>query len=130
MNKLDLYNIGVEASKEFLDVNQLPHPVFMTYAEGLQGPAPKSKVEGVARAILKRVSSGPVQGTGTGLYTHGHVFVNAPHSAAPVQKPMMRSWSWPGWKTDRTPVGVVAHEVGHHTALVVSARFTSEQKLK
>jgi len=25
-----------------------------------------------------------------------------------------RSWSFPGYKTDRTPVGVIAHETGHH----------------
>jgi hypothetical protein len=25
-----------------------------------------------------------------------------------------RNWSWPGNSTDRTPYGVVAHELGHH----------------
>lgn len=25
-----------------------------------------------------------------------------------------RNWSWPGYAVDRTPYGVVAHELGHH----------------
>lgn len=25
-----------------------------------------------------------------------------------------RAWSWPGYAVDRTPYGVVAHELGHH----------------
>lgn len=25
-----------------------------------------------------------------------------------------RQWSWPGYSTDRTPYGVLAHELGHH----------------
>jgi len=25
-----------------------------------------------------------------------------------------RAWSYPGWMVDRTPYGVVAHELGHH----------------
>lgn len=25
-----------------------------------------------------------------------------------------RSWSWPGYAVDRTPYGVIAHELGHH----------------
>jgi hypothetical protein len=25
-----------------------------------------------------------------------------------------RSWSWPGYSADRTPFGVLAHELGHH----------------
>lgn len=24
------------------------------------------------------------------------------------------AWSWPGYKADLTPIGVIAHEVGHH----------------
>lgn len=118
MTKAKLYFIGVEASIEFLDFNGMAHPIFMTYASALEGPkrrgmytdndAPK------AVRFLRRVAAGPVLGTGTGLYSDGHVFVNVPHTAMPVQNPAYRSWSWPGWKTDRTAIGVVAHEVGHY----------------
>ena len=29
------------------------------------------------------------------------------------------SWSWPGYVIDRTPYGVLAHELGHHTDCVL-----------
>jgi len=29
-----------------------------------------------------------------------------------------RAWSWPGYISDRTPYGVVAHECGHHADLL------------
>lgn len=33
-----------------------------------------------------------------------------------------RSWSWPGYSTDRTPYGVLAHETGHHADMLRSKR--------
>jgi hypothetical protein len=36
------------------------------------------------------------------------------HCARPAGEEQSRNWSWPGSKTDRTPYGVVAHELGHH----------------
>lgn len=33
-----------------------------------------------------------------------------------------RSWSWPGYKVDHTPYGVLAHELGHHVDRSVSVR--------
>lgn len=95
MTKLELYELGVEAAKEFLDYNGTKHPIFLTYEEAYA-------IDNRATALLRRVADGPTLGTGTGLYSRGHVFVNVPATAWPVQKPSMRSWSWPGWKTDRT----------------------------
>jgi hypothetical protein len=108
-----LYALGVQAATEFLTLNNLPLPLFLTYAETLSassGTAPR------AAEYLRRVVArdNRTVGAGTGLYYDGHVFVNLPRCALPVHKPAVRSWSWPGWKTDRTPVGVVAHETGHH----------------
>ena len=31
-----------------------------------------------------------------------------------------RNWSWPGYVVDRTPYGVVAHELGHHIDWLLS----------
>jgi hypothetical protein len=108
-----LYALGVQAATEFLMFNNLPLPLFLTYAETLSAP---SKGAPRAAEYLRRVvaQDSRAVGAGTGLYYDGHVFVNLPRCALPVQKPAVRSWSWPGWKTDRTPVGVVAHETGHH----------------
>ncbi len=33
-----------------------------------------------------------------------------------------RGWSWPGYPVDRTPYGVLAHELGHHVDWHVSER--------
>lgn len=34
------------------------------------------------------------------------------------------SWSWPGYKADRTIAGVIAHELGHHVQAVCGSRAT------
>jgi len=64
--------------------------------------------------MLRRLAGGPLQGTATGWYRDGFVFVNLPKCAKPVANPFANRRSYPGNKTDRTPVGVVAHETGHH----------------
>lgn len=35
-----------------------------------------------------------------------------------------RAWSWPGYKVDRTPYGVVQHELGHHVDSVKGNGFS------
>ena len=115
VTKQDLYTIGVQAAQEFLSLNGLKDPRFSTYEEATQH-SDKWDSRGLKAAdFLRRVvrMDGRTVGSGTGLYYDGHVFVNVPRTAVPVQKPAMRSWSWPGWKTDRTCVGVCAHETGH-----------------
>jgi hypothetical protein len=125
MTKQDLYLIGVGAAIEFLQFNKLPLPVFMTYEEALNGKRVSHAIE-----LLHRVHNGPIQGTRTGLYSKGYVFVNVPVTAAPVQNPSMRNWSWPGWKIDRTAVGVVAHEVGHHVGELLADKLTTLELCK
>ena len=116
MTKQDLYAIGVQAAQEFLRLNSLKEPKFSTYEEAMLH-SDKWDSRGLKAAdFLRRVvrMDGRTVGSGTGLYYDGYVFVNVPRTAAPVQHPVMRQWSWPGWKTDRTAIGVVAHEVGHY----------------
>jgi hypothetical protein len=115
MTKDELYQLGVQAAQEFLRVNNLTLPYFLTYAEALRVNdfAPDTVK---ATIFLRRAGGigGLTVGSGTGLYYDKHIFVNVPRTASPVARPAYRSWSWPGWKTDRTAVGVVAHEVGHY----------------
>lgn len=125
ISKMELYRLGIEACNEFLRYNHAPLPIYMTYDDALK-KALNTKKPSTALKLLQRVAEGPLQGTGTGLYKDGYVFVNVPVTAEPVYTPRMRSWSWPGWKTDRTAMGVVAHEVGHHIATV----FTRQGRLK
>lgn len=104
-----LYDYGVKQCQAFLTLNALPCPVYLTYEEAFALPN-NSK----AFKMLRRLAGGPAQGTGTGWYRDGHVFVNLPKCAKPVANPFANRRSYPGNKTDRTPVGVVAHETGHH----------------
>lgn len=38
-----------------------------------------------------------------------------------------RSWSWPGYVVDRTPFGVIQHELGHHVDIVFGEKKTGYQ---
>lgn len=119
-NKQELWSRSILTCNEFLCFNALPLPIYMTYeaitwAEYHAAPQSRKAVNFLRRVISK---DNRRQGAGTGLYYDGHVFVNIPVCAVPRTKPFMQSWSWPGWKTDRTAYGVVAHEVGHHVEVV------------
>jgi hypothetical protein len=97
--KSELYRRGVTLAQRFLQANDLPEPDY------------------VNTTILDS----------TGLYDPhmgpwGRVYVNVRACAKPVMKPHHMCWSWPGYKTDRTPVGVVAHETGHHVEFILGAR--------
>lgn len=114
-SKLELFERGIILGKKFLKKNNIPCPLFLTYEDGC-------KANNRSAEILKRVMGGPLIGTATGFYHDGHVFVNIAKTAWPVKKPQYMSWSYPCWKTDRTAVGVVAHELGHHVSLYLSQK--------
>ena len=107
-----IYVFGMDAVRRFCDVNSLPHPLFFRYSEVANAPEK-------AKRYLEKVQDGPLVGTRTGLYV-GHrwsepcIFVNVPVTALPVQNPGAQRWSFPCWKTDRTAIGVLAHECGHY----------------
>lgn len=111
-----LYVDGVSRCLQFLTINDLPVPMFFRYSEI------EKVIDNRAKRFLEMVQNGPLQGTGTGLYRYNHIFVNVPVTALPVNKPRARSWSYPCWKTDRTAVGVLAHELGHHIECVLQER--------
>ena len=127
-----LYDIGVQAAQEFLCLQGAEGLdgllKFHTYAEVANGAVQGRQAEFFKRAVRLGLS-GSAKGRYTGLYYMGHAFVNVPVTALPVQNPSMRAWSWPGWKTDRTAVGVVAHETGHFLvhALTLNMRTWGEE---
>lgn len=104
--KEELYRVGVEYARLFLDVNDIKHPTFVTFEETEKYPK--------LAVVLSLAKQNPLVGGLTAFYRLGCVCVNVPVTALPVKHPQYRSWSYPGWKTDRTAVGVVAHEVGHY----------------
>lgn len=92
--KRELYESGVAICSQFLVLNKLPLPAFT------EGPLPTARKP---------------QGTyGCGHYLPSRhlVWVNAEACARPARG-TPRAYSFPGNLTDRTPVGVVAHEIGH-----------------
>lgn len=46
------------------------------------------------------------------FYRSGVTYI-AVDACAPIGR-AARAWSWPGYVVDRTPYGVLAHELGHH----------------
>lgn len=40
-----------------------------------------------------------------------------------------RAWSWPGYITDRTPYGVLAHELGYHVDVTLGSAREEEEPL-
>lgn len=101
LDKRELSEIGHDLSVAFLDANGIPKPQF-----------------GIDHGNR---SNGFKSGYGCGWYRRdariagGKPFVSVTTQAcARPAVGVARSWSFPSYKTDRTPVGVVAHEVGHH----------------
>lgn len=41
-----------------------------------------------------------------------------------------RAWSWPGYAVDRTPYGVVQHELGHHVDTVRTGEVTTHDVME
>ena len=106
-----LYQESLARCRRFCNINNIGEPTFLKYSEIDQCP------NAHVRLFMRKVMGGPTVGSGTGYYhpeDRGYVFVNLPRTALPVHRPMKMSWSYPGWKTDRTAYGVPAHEVGHH----------------
>jgi len=124
LDKPFLYNYGITLATAFLKLNNLPIPDYLTYEEVWQ-----MNPESVMFRRLRKLAGGPAQGTGTGWYYKNTVFVNLKASARAVQNPCVMSWSYPRYKIDRTPTGVVAHETGHHVDEVFRLQgFPSTQR--
>lgn len=71
--------------------------------------------------VIPKMLLGYVDGN-TGMYFPGEdkLIVDLGMTALEATNPAHMRWSWPGWKTDRTACGVVAHETGHHVEYVLA----------
>lgn len=88
MNRAQLYNLGVERMKVFCDLNGLPVPTCenSARADWIVGACAYYREDGI------RICTDACAWPGTAG----------------------RAWSWPGYVIDRTPYGVIQHELGHH----------------
>lgn len=94
ITKDELAEKSVKHIQDFLEKNGLPVPEFVMH----EYPDAKNKF----------------QKTGHYSRKEGKVYLNAANTRNPVMKPGGMQWSYPGYKVDKTPLGVLAHEIGHH----------------
>ena len=87
--KVRLLYDEMQGAKAFLDVNSIPHPKFKLFAN-----AHSHRYYGMCRYESRVVE----------------VYVNSCRTPCSERG---YSWSYPGWKADVTPGGVLRHELGH-----------------
>lgn len=98
MDKDYLADLGILLANKFCVVNEIRLPTMNIY---------RSKDNKMAKAI---------KAVGTcGYYRSNNIHVAVPHCA--YNNP---NYSWPAFISDRTPYGVIQHELGHHVDEVMS----------
>ena len=108
-SKSQLYSYGKKQLWSFLSLNGLKQPEnILTYDEARENP------NWYEARLLGKLESGPHQGTGTGWYHNGYIFVSLQRASRVITTPQFQNWSHPHYRVDREPCGVVCHEGGHH----------------
>ena len=118
-DKQRLFGYGVEYLTNFLALNGIDNAKgIYTYDQAL---APERRDTYESR-VLAKLESGPYQGTGTGWYKNGLIFVCLQKASRCILTPKFQNWSHPHYRVDREPVGVVCHEGGHHIQAILRKR--------
>ena len=99
MTKNELYFKGLARMEAFCTQNDIPLP-------RVTSMAPEHRYYGVGSCAFYRKYMG--------------IHIAVPRCAAPIG--IGRAWSWPGYVIDRTPYGVLQHELGHHVDELFSTR--------
>lgn len=97
---------SVVVCKKFCEINNIPEPIFNIY---------EGEEEGVTR--IKRVGT-------CGYYRKKNI-----HVAIPLCARQNAMYSWPGYISDRTPYGVIAHELGHYVDEYLTIRAAESKGL-
>lgn len=103
-----LYLRGLERCRLFCEANGLTMPTVT--------PCPKDGWHFSVCAYYRPETENSRQWTSPGIN------ICLPHCARPAGHEMSRNWSWPGNTTDRTPYGVLCHELAHHCDWVTGAK--------
>jgi hypothetical protein len=94
-----LADLGTDTLKEFFAANpSIPEPVLNLYRD----------VDHTMTRRIKKVGT-------CGFYRNDVI-----HVAVPLCASMNPMYSWAGFISDRTPYGVIQHELGHHVDQVLS----------
>lgn len=87
-----LADLGIDTCVEFCELNEIPQPT-LHISRNLADPESRR---------IKMFAT-------CGYYRNNHIYVSVPlcaHANA--------MYSWPAFISDRTPYGVIQHELGHH----------------
>jgi hypothetical protein len=88
------------------------------FAAGRAHAAAFCKRNGLRMPLVTAVTWVPHSAT-CAYYRRGCIYVCVPLCAAPAPVQRCRLWSYPAYRVDRTPYGVVMHELGHHVDSVL-----------
>jgi hypothetical protein len=99
-DKRTLCDLGVARATRFCLLNGLEMPPVVV--------TPKKEWHVNACAYYRPDTEGNREWTSPGIN------ICVEHCGRPADDSPGRNWSWPGSTTDRTPYGVVCHELGHH----------------
>lgn len=96
LSKEELAIRGRDLALEFLNVNDLNPPEYMI------------------RSMRHLIGGKPKGSYGCGFYfPNSHRIIVSADDCSLPSPGLPRRWSFPGYITDRTPMGVMAHETGH-----------------
>lgn len=98
-DKLEVTQLGIQRVLEFCQLNSIDCP----------------QVEIIAKSDWK------VNACAYYREKYG-IVVCVDYCQTPCPELNSRNWSWPGYIVDRTPYGVIAHELGHHCDVLESRR--------
>jgi hypothetical protein len=87
--KEELFNIGLELVKDFCHLNNIPEPNSI------------------------KLSKAKCSWRGVYYYDSKSIVLYENSIKQPTKIPGYK-WSFPGYKADITPIGVISHELGHH----------------
>ncbi len=105
-SKEDLLNRGLFRIQRFCAVNDIPCPRVTN--------CPSSKWDVSACAYYRPDTESNREWMSKLDGQHPGINICPAKCAYPCLEEESRNWSWPGSVTDRTPYGVLAHELGHH----------------
>jgi hypothetical protein len=107
-NKQTLAALGVMLVQDFCGTNEVKLPMIRDVAKADWFVGSCAYYRPDTPEVRAYMESLERKGQGPGI----NVCVD--HCGRPCTEGQARAWSWPGSDTDRTPYGVLAHELGHH----------------
>jgi len=99
-----LYKMGMKLITDFCDLNNVKCPNVTLYNDGW----PFSEV-----CAFYRPDTQDIKQWNRPSFPPG-ICIYLPKCAFPCTNLTVRQWSWPASDIDKTPYGVLAHELGHH----------------